>query len=275
MNSFDPSVRDYLNQVANCPVLSREEERELFQRLETGDEKARERLIECNLKFVVKIALHYRGQGIPVADMIQEGNIGLLEVLNKFDWRKGFRFSTYAAFWIREAIQQAIRRQGNLIRLPVRKARLMGKIAETIRRLREEGIPDPTPRQIAEERGLTEEQVVELMRLRESVLSLDQDRDGEGHTIADTLPAKNIEHPSQSIQAREVRFHVGKVLDFLSAREREVVRLRFGFTTGRSLSLRKTSRVVGLSQEGVRRIERRAIEKLQRPVIQQRVAALI
>lgn len=275
MNSFDPSVRDYLNQVANCPVLSREEERELFQRLETGDEKARERLIECNLKFVVKIALHYRGQGIPVADMIQEGNIGLLEVLGKFDWRKGFRFSTYAAFWIREAIQQAIRRQGNLIRLPVRKARLMGKIAETIRHLREEGIPDPTPRQIAEVRGLTEEQVVELMRLRESVLSLDQDRDGEGHTIADTLPAKNIEHPSQNIQAREVRFHVGKVLDFLSAREREVVRLRFGFTTGRSLSLRKTSRVVGLSQEGVRRIERRAIEKLQRPVIQQRVAALI
>ncbi len=275
MIRFDSSVRDYLQEVAQYPILSREEERELFQRKETGDSEARQRLIECNLRFVVKIALQFAGQGIPVSDLIQEGNVGLLTVLDKFDWRRGFRFSTYAAFWIREAIQKAIRTQGSLIRLPVRKARLMGRIAESIKRLRQQGHCEPSPEQVAEDIGLDSVKVEELMRLRESVLSMDQARDDEGLSLRDTLPTPNQTHPAEEIHAKEMRLHVGKILNFLSERERQIVRFRFGFGTGRSLSLRKTSRLVGLSQEGVRRVERRALEKLQRPMLRAKVAGML
>lgn len=276
MAEYDSIVRDYMNQVSGYPVLNREQETEAFQRLETGDESARQRLIEGNLRFVVKIALQHAGQGIPLSDLIQEGNIGLLEVIGKFDWRRGFRFSTYAAFWIRESIQRAIRRQGALIRLPVRKARLMGRVAETIRRLRMEGHIDPSAEQIAEELGMEPEKVEELMALRESYLSLDQDRDDDCPSLRDTIPAPNQVHPAEKLEAQEIRFHVGKVLDYLSDREQEVLRLRYGFKSGgRSLSLRKTSRLIGLSQEGVRRVERRALEKLQRPAMREKVAGLL
>jgi len=276
MADFDSIVRDYMNQVAGYPVLSREEEVEAFQRLEAGDETARQLLIECNLRFVVKIALQYCGQGVPLSDLIQEGNIGLLEVINKFDWRRGFRFSTYAAFWIRESIQRAIRRQGALIRLPVRKARLMGKVAETIRRLRMEGHMDPSPELIGKEIGLPPEKVEELLALRESYLSLDQEREDDGLSLQETLAAPNRSRPTEELEKQEIRFHVGKVLDYLSEREREVLRLRYGFRSGgRSLSLRKTSRMIGLSQEGVRRVERRALRKLRRPAIREQVAELL
>lgn len=276
MAEYDSIVRDYMNQVSGYPVLNREQETEAFKRLETGDESARERLIEGNLRFVVKIALQHAGQGIPLSDLIQEGNIGLLEVIGKFDWRRGFRFSTYAAFWIRESIQRAIRRQGALIRLPVRKARLMGRVAETIRRLRMEGHIDPSADQIAEELGMEPEKVEELMALRESYLSLDQDRDDDCPSLRDTIPTPNPVHPAERLEAQEIRFHVGKVLDYLSDREQEVLRLRYGFKSGgRSLSLRKTSRLIGLSQEGVRRVERRALEKLQRPTMREKVAGLL
>jgi RNA polymerase primary sigma factor len=276
MIQFDQTVRDYMNQVACYPVLTREEEREQFQRLEEGDESARQTLIECNLRFVVKIALQHRGQGVPLSDLIQEGNLGLLEVVNKFDWRRGFRFSTYAAFWIREAIQRAIRRQGALIRLPVRKARMMGRVAEVIRRLRMEGVMDPTPDRIAEELGIEVEKVEELMMLRETFLSLDQEPENDGLSLRETIAAPDRVNPTEDLEKQEIRFHVGKVMDYLSEREREVLRLRFGFKSGgRNLSLRKTSRLVGLSQEGVRRVERRALEKLKRPVIREKVAGLI
>jgi RNA polymerase primary sigma factor len=265
-----------MNQVAHYPVLTRDEEREAFQRLEAGEESARETLIQCNLRFVVKIALQHRGQGIPLSDLIQEGNLGLLEVLTKFDWRRGFRFSTYAAFWIREAIQRAIRRQSALIRLPVRKARLMGKVAETIRRLRMEGELDPTPDRIGEELGIEPEKIEDILSLRESYLSLDSDPEEDGLPLRETIPSPSQVNPTEELEKQEIRFHVGKVLDYLSEREKEVVQLRFGFRTGgRNLSLRKTSRMVGLSQEGVRRVERRALDKLRRPAIREKVASLI
>jgi len=273
MTPLDPSVQDYLNTVSNYPVLTREEERELFQRLEEGDSGARQRLVECNLRFVVKIARQYTGQGTPLADLIQEGNIGLLDVIERFDWRRGYRFSTYAAFWIREAMQRAVRTQGSLIRIPVRKARLMGKVAEAIRQLRHEGAHDPTPGQVAGVMGLPVEQVEELMRLRESVLSLDEARDTDGATLQDALPAATA-HPAEAIQKKEMCVHVARALENLTERERQVLRLRFGFRGGASLSLRKVSRLVGLSQEGVRRVERRALEKLQRPAMRARIAAL-
>ncbi len=276
MVDFDQTVRDYMNRVADYPVLSREEEVTTFQRLEAGDESARQRLIECNLRFVVKIALQHVGQGVPLSDLIQEGNLGLLEVVNKFDWRRGFRFSTYAAFWIREAIQRAVRRQGGLIRLPVRKSRLMGKVAETIRRLRLNGDMDPTPERIAQELGMETEKIEEIIQLRESFLSLDQDRDDEGLSLRETLPAPERVNPTEDLENQEIRFHVGKVLSYLTRREQEVVRLRFGFRNGgRTLSLRKTSHLVGLSQEGVRRVERRALDKLRRPALREKVAGLL
>lgn len=276
MKAFDDEVRTYLSWVSKYPVLTREEEVDLFQRMEKGEAYARERLVECNLRFVVKLALAHRDHGVPLSDLIQEGNVGLLEVLDKFDWRRGFRFSTYAAFWIREAIQRAVRLQGAMIRLPVRKARLLGKMAEAVRSLRLQGIVDPTATQIAEVVDRPAEDIEEMMQLRESVLSLDQENnDEEAHSLLDSIPAPDVKSPTENLERVEMRTHVGGALTLLSQRERQVVKLRFGFHTGRSLSLRKTSRLVGLSQEGVRRVERRAITKLQRPAIRTRVAGLL
>lgn len=266
-------LQTYLNEIADHRILTREEEVALFQRIEAGDESAREEVVRCNLRLVVKIALQFRDSGVPVADLVQEGNVGLLYVTQKFDWRRGFRFSTYAAFWIRQEIQAAVRNNSSFIRLPIRKGRLMGRIAEAIRHFQGNEGRDPSHEEIALFVNEPLDTVIGLMPLRESVMSLDQERGEEGTSLAQTL-AHDGPAPYVRLDDEQRCTAVRGVLQYLSDRERHILELRFGLSGDKPLSLRKTSRLVGLSQEGVRRIERRALGKLQRPAIRCRLDGL-
>jgi RNA polymerase primary sigma factor len=269
------SVSQYLGEIGTNEVLTREEERELFQRLEAGDEEARERIIACNLRFVVKIAAQFRGRGLPLADLIQEGNVGLLEVISKFDWRRGFRFSTYAAFWIRQAIQRALVKCGSLVRLPSRKARLLGHLNQVIEDHRAAHRREPSVEEMAAAVDVAPATLSTVLRWRDSVLSLDTPVDDEGGRLMEIVAAGPEAGPLTEVLAGERCDGVGRVLSRLSEKERAIVRLRFGFETGKSLSLRKTSVRIGLSQEGVRRLERVALTKLRRSAQREELACLM
>ncbi|MBI1293123.1 sigma-70 family RNA polymerase sigma factor [bacterium] len=270
----EDGLQDYLKRVGSHRLLSREEEVELFQRLEAGDESARDEIVRCNLRLVIKIAMQFKGMGVCMSDLIQEGNIGLLHVIGKFDWRRGFRFSTYAAFWIRQEIQGALRNAGSLIRLPIRKSRLVCRINEVSRYFARTEGREPGVDEIALFLDVDPVKVEELMPMRERVLSLDADSPTEGYSLLDTVPQVGPA-PYESLNRAQVTAVVRDALDFLTERERNIMELRFGLNDGKAHSLRKTSRKVGLSQEGVRRIERRALDKLSRPAIRARLEGLL
>ena len=273
---LNDEIRFYLDEIAKHKVLTREEEIALFQRLEAGDESARAEIVEANLRFVIKIALQFANRGMSIADLIQEGNIGLLDVVGKFDWRRGFRFSTYAAFWIRQAIQLAVRKQANVIRLPIRKSRMLGHVNESIRSFTAAHNRPPTNRELALLLDTDEEKLEELMQLRDAVLSLDATPgDEEGGQLLNRLQDDRTPSPFESFMAHELRRKVEEALGQLSDRERRVVRLRFGFETGQEMSLRSTSQMVGMSQEGVRRVERKALKKLRRPANRELMSGLV
>jgi RNA polymerase primary sigma factor len=265
----------YYHEVHHEHVLSREEEVALFQRLEANDATARDEIIRANLRFVIKVAYEFLNRGLPLSDLIQEGNVGLLEVIPKFDWRKGHRFSTYAAYWIRQSIQMALRKQCGLIRLPVRKSRALGRMSEYMGSFRLDHGREPTVMEMAERLDLSAEDVERLLQLRDGVLSLDAQLDEDGSCLLDTVAAAQDESPVDAVIRKQMTQKVARVFDYLGDREKRVLRLRYGFDNSRALSLRHTSKVIGLSQEGVRRIERRAIEKLRRPAIRQVVAELV
>jgi len=266
----------YLAEIGKNPVLSRDEERALFQRLEGGDESARAEILACNLRFVVKIAAQFRGRGLPLADLIQEGNVGLLEVIEKFDWRRGFRFSTYAAFWIRQAIQRALVRTGSFVRLPSRKARLLGHVTQVVEDHRAEHRREPSVEEMAEAMQMEPEALSTILRWRESVLSLDAPSDDDGGALMDIVAASDDEsNPLDAMMDSERTEQVAAALDRLSDKERAILRLRYGFETGKSLSLRKTSVRIGLSQEGVRRLEQVALTKLRRRGRREELAAVL
>jgi RNA polymerase primary sigma factor len=272
-NRNQTGLQTYLQEIGTNRVLSKKEEVRLFQRIEYDDEAAREEILQCNLRLVVKIAMQYRGCGVSTSDLIQEGNLGLLNVITKFDWRKGFRFSTYAAFWIKQEIQAAIRQSNSMIRLPVRKARLMGKISETVHFFQVYEGREPTIEEIATFLGEDEGKIKMLMPYRDPIVSLDAERNEDGGNLMDTI-AQVGPAPYEALDAVQITDTVQNVLEYLTDREREVIQLRFGLKGGQPLSLRKVSSKVGLSQEGVRRIERRALAKLQRPAIKSKLAGL-
>ena len=272
---LNDEVRFYLNDVAKGRILSREDEVALFKRLKSGDDSARGEIVEANLRFVIKIALQFAGRGVNIADLIQEGNIGLLEVVDKFDYRRGYRFSTYAAFWIRQAIQLALRKQSNVIRLPIRKSRALGHLSEAVRNFSATHNRPPTARELALMMDMDEDKVEELMRIGESVLSLDMEADEDGNQLlsrlSDDSASSALDH---SIEVERTE-RVEEVLGELTEKERRVVKLRFGFGGGRELSLRNTSQLVGMSQEGVRRVERKALKKLRRPATREAICGLL
>jgi RNA polymerase primary sigma factor len=274
MSSEHDGLSAYMAEVGVHPVLSKREEIALFKKLEEGSPGAREKIIRSNLRFVIKVAQQFIGRGLPLEDLIQEGNIGLMEVVGKFDYKRGFRFSTYAAFWIRQAIQQALRKQCGLIRLPVRKGRMLGCLSGVVGQFRADNGRDPTTRELAEEFDTSEESINRLLKMREAVLSLDETHE-DGASLRETIPEMSTPSPLDEAEEKERCERVREIMDFLGERERHVVRLRFGFHGGKSLSLRHTSRIVGLSQEGVRRIEQKALAKLRRPAISDKVAGLL
>lgn len=275
MMKFDENLKGYLKEIAKHKILTREEEIDLFIRYKNGDISARELIINSNLRFVIKVALSYAGRGLSVADLIQEGNLGLLEVIDKYDVTKGFRFSTYAAFWIRQSIQIALRRNNSFIKIPNCKARLLGKISEAISVFINENGREPNISEIATSMGITTTKAESALRLRENVVSLDAEYNDESMPLIQSVYNKDEVTAREKCIKKQTSEKVSNVLDFLNDREKKIVKLRFGFTNGKSMSLRKTSKVIGLSQEGIRRIEIRAINKLKRQSISAKIVGLI
>ncbi|MBN1903056.1 RNA polymerase sigma factor RpoD/SigA [Candidatus Sumerlaeota bacterium] len=275
MKQFEEEIKWFINEASQFPVLTREEETALFKRLEKGDKSVFDLIVKHNLRFVIKIALHYTGRGLPLSDLIQEGNIGLLEVIPKYDHRKGYRFSTYAAFWIKQSIQIALRKNGNIISIPIRKARLIGHISEAINNFTQDHGYEPSVSDIARILDEKEENIESMMKLRESVLSLDNSGDEDNISPLERIPDQQVKSPLEYSMENQARIKVAALLKLLSEKEQRIMRLRYGFEHGRNLSLRKISRLVGLSQEGVRRIERKALEKLRRPTLRARMDALL
>lgn len=274
-SNLNEDMKTYLKEVSKKSVLTREQEVALFKRLEKGDDTARHEIVEANLRFVIKIALQFTGRGVALPDLIQEGNIGLLEVVEKFDYTKGFRFSTYAAFWIRQAIQMAVRKNGNVIRLPIRKSRFMGHLNETINNFTNNYGRTPTVGELAGLLDMEYEKLEQLMMMRESILSLDVDEESEGNQLLNRIPDHAARTALDYSLEQEKTEKVQDVLATLSDKEQKVLKLRYGFDTGKGLSLRSTSKIVGMSQEGVRRVERTAIRKLRRPSSSHMVAGLL
>jgi len=273
--NLNEDMKLYLKEVARKQVLTREEEVALFKRLSEGDTSARHEIVEANLRFVIKIALQFTGRGVPLPDLIQEGNIGLLEVVEKFDYRKGFRFSTYAAFWIRQAIQMAVRKNGNVIRLPIRKSRFMGHLNETINNFTASNGRAPSIDELSRLLEMEPEKLEQLMGMRESILSLDMEMEDDGGQLLNRIPDTSTPTSLEFSMEREQNRKVQDALDTLSEKEQKVLKLRYGFDSGKGLSLRSTSKLVGMSQEGVRRVERAAIRKLRRPQSSQIMAGLL
>lgn len=273
--NLNEDMKLYLKEVARRQVLTRDEEINLFKRLADGDTSARHEIVEANLRFVIKIALQFTGRGVALADLIQEGNIGLLEVVEKFDYTKGFRFSTYAAFWIRQAIQMAVRKHGNVIRLPIRKSRFMGHLNETINNFTAEHGREPSAHELSHIMEIDLEKMEQLLTMRESVLSLDMPGEDDGMQLMNRIPDSSRQNALDYSMEVEQSERIRQALGTLSDKEQRVLRLRYGFDSGKGLSLRNTSKLVGMSQEGVRRVERAAIKKLRRPGSSQMMAGLL
>lgn len=275
MNQKAAGFKTYLKDIGQYRVLTKQEEFDLFERLRSGDESVREEIISCNLRLVVRLALRFQGKGLNLEDLIQEGNIGLLEVIDRFNHTLGFRFSTYAAFWIRQAIQVAVRKNGSMIRLPVRKARMLGKISEIIHEgLMLNGHP-PCIEEIAARLEVEVHQIEDLMKLSKTTLSLDMPLDEEGMTLQERIEDEATPSPVEQTMTEEMHRRMDSVLGQLSDREHSILSLRFGLKGNKGKSLRVVSRHVGLSQEGVRRVEQRALRKLSRPHMRQQLAGLI
>jgi RNA polymerase sigma factor (sigma-70 family) len=262
--SLNEEMKAYLVEVNKYPLLTREQEIDLFRRLRSGDESVREQIITSNLRFVLKIALQFAGRGIAISDLVQEGNIGLMEVVDKFDPERGFRFSTYAAFWIRQSVQMTLRKTSGTIKLPIRKSRMLGRMQEVVRNFKNDHGRQPNPQELAQLLETTVDTLEELLSVGDAVISLDEAGDGtDGLNLLQKVADDKQPAPIVHAMEEEQRDRVARALDHLSDRERRVLHLRYGFVTGETLSLRDASKHVGLSQEGVRRTEMVALKKLR------------
>ncbi len=272
---LNDGIKTYLREISTHRLLSREEEHELFARLRSGDESARNEIVRCNLRLVVRIAQRFRNKGLSMEDLIQEGNIGLLDVIDRFDHDLGFRFSTYAAFWIRQSIQVALRRHGSLIRIPVRKARLLGRMSELVQEWHSVHGRAPSTAELAERLEVPVEQVENLACLSRTALSIDVPFDDDGVTLQDRLADESLVPASESVMQSELERRVHGALRQLSDREHSILAMRFGLHGHTARSLRNVSKRVGLSQEGVRRVEQRALAKLGRQRFKSQLAGLL
>ncbi|MFO1443433.1 RNA polymerase sigma factor RpoD [Bacillus sp. Bva_UNVM-123] len=261
----DP-VRMYLKEIGRVDLLSAEEEIALAERIEDGDEEAKRRLAEANLRLVVSIAKRYVGRGMLFLDLIQEGNMGLIKAVEKFDYRKGFKFSTYATWWIRQAITRAIADQARTIRIPVHMVETINKLIRVQRQLLQDLGREPTPEEIAEDMDLTPEKVREILKIAQEPVSLETPigEEDDSH-LGDFIEDQDATSPSEHAAYELLKEQLEDVLDTLTDREENVLRLRFGLDDGRTRTLEEVGKVFGVTRERIRQIEAKALRKLRHP----------
>ena len=264
-NAEDP-VRMYLKEIGRIPLLSSEEEIELAKRMEEGDEEAKKKLSEANLRLTVSIAKRYSGRGMQFLDLIQEGNLGLIKAVEKFDYRKGYKFSTYATWRIRQSITRAIADQARTIRIPVHMVETMNRVNRTSRRLLQEYGREPTPEEIAEAMNLPVERVLEISKISQEPVSLETPiGEEEDSHLGDFIQDEHIPVPADEAAHTLLREQLEKVMDTLSEREQKVLALRFGLEDGKPHTLEEVGREFQVTRERIRQIEAKALRKLRHP----------
>ena len=261
----DP-VRMYLKEIGKVPLLSAEEEIEYAQRMEEGDEEAKKRLAEANLRLVVSIAKRYVGRGMQFLDLIQEGNLGLIKAVEKFDYRKGYKFSTYATWWIRQAITRAIADQARTIRIPVHMVETINKLVRVQRQLLQELGREPSPEEIAETMDIPVERVREIQKISQEPVSLETPiGEEEDSHLGDFIQDDNVPVPAEAAASTLLKEQLVEVLGTLTDREQKVLRLRFGMDDGRARTLEEVGKEFNVTRERIRQIEAKALRKLRHP----------
>lgn len=264
--SIDDPVRMYLKEIGKVPLLTAEEEVELAKRMAEGDEEAKRKLVEANLRLVVSIAKRYVGRGMLFLDLIQEGNLGLIKAVEKFDYKKGFKFSTYATWWIRQAITRAIADQARTIRIPVHMVETINKLIRVSRQLLQEYGREPQPEEIAAEMGIAEEKVREIMKIAQEPVSLETPiGEEEDSHLGDFIPDDDAPAPAEAAAFTLLKEQLMDVLDTLTSREEKVLRLRFGLDDGRARTLEEVGKEFNVTRERIRQIEAKALRKLRHP----------
>ncbi|MBS4960159.1 MAG: RNA polymerase sigma factor RpoD [Clostridiales bacterium] len=264
--NIDDPVRMYLKEIGKVPLLSAEEEISLAQRMEEGDEAAKKKLAEANLRLVVSIAKRYVGRGMLFLDLIQEGNLGLIKAVEKFDYRKGYKFSTYATWWIRQAITRAIADQARTIRIPVHMVETINKLIRISRQLLQELGREPTAEELAVEMVMPVEKVREIMKIAQEPVSLETPiGEEEDSHLGDFIPDDDIPAPAEAAAFTLLKEQLIEVLDTLTDREEKVLRLRFGLDDGRARTLEEVGKEFNVTRERIRQIEAKALRKLRHP----------
>jgi len=264
--SIEDPVRMYLKEIGKVPLLSAEEEIELAKRMELGDQEAKKRLAEANLRLVVSIAKRYVGRGMLFLDLIQEGNLGLIKAVEKFDYRKGYKFSTYATWWIRQAITRAIADQARTIRIPVHMVETINKLIRVSRQLLQELGREPTPEEIAAEMNMPVERVREILKISQETVSLETPiGEEEDSHLGDFIQDDNVPVPADAAAFTLLKEQLEEVLGTLTEREQKVLTLRFGLEDGRARTLEEVGREFNVTRERIRQIEAKALRKLRHP----------
>ena len=264
--TVDDPVRMYLKEIGKVPLLSADEEIELAQRMEQGDEEAKKRLCEANLRLVVSIAKRYVGRGMLFLDLIQEGNLGLIKAVDKFDYTKGYKFSTYATWWIRQAITRSIADQARTIRIPVHMVETINKLIRVSRQLLQTYGREPTPEEIAKEMGLPVEKVREIQKIAQEPVSLETPiGEEEDSHLGDFIPDEDVPAPAEAAAFSMLKEQLIEVLDTLTDREQKVLKLRFGLEDGRARTLEEVGKEFEVTRERIRQIEAKALRKLRHP----------
>ena len=264
----DDSVRLYLREIGKIPLLSNEEEVDLAYRIVKGEKKAKDKMVEANMRLVVSIAKRYSGRGLDFLDLIQEGNTGLLRAVEKFDPDKGFKFSTYATWWIRQAITRAIADQARTIRIPVHMVETINKVLRATRKLTNELNREPTVEEIAKEMGMEPEKIDYVMKIKQDIASLDatvgRDGDDEDSVLGDFIEDEGRVSPEDAAAAQMLKEQIAEILSGLSEREQKVVKLRFGIGGGRPHTLEEVGAEFSVTRERIRQIEAKALSKLRK-----------
>ena len=262
----DDPVRMYLKEIGKVPLLTPEEEMELAVRVSAGDEEAKRRMTEANLRLVVSIARRYVGRGMVLLDLIQEGNLGLIKAVEKFDYTKGYKFSTYATWWIRQAITRSIADQGRTIRIPVHMVETINKTIRVSRQLLQELGHDPSAEEIAKEMGMPAEKVRDILRIAQEPVSMETPiGEEEDSHLGDFIPDEDASEPSEEASFSLLREQLEEVLDTLTPREKKVLELRFGMADGHSRTLEEVGKEFNVTRERIRQIEAKALRKLRHP----------